>query len=98
VSSKIDPLSACLRDANSTMREIARICVPRYDGPAISEFSGRRINRPKSIDPKSIDFVGGKGLHKLDNLAAYLHVGDLDEGPVELKTFRTAAEFDGRSH
>lgn len=98
MSSKIDPLSACLRDANSTMREIARIFLPRYDGLAISDFSGRQINRPKSIGQKSIDFVGGKRLHKLDNLAAYLHVGDLDEGPVELKTFRTAAEFDGRGH
>jgi hypothetical protein len=47
---------------------------------------------------KSIGTVGGKGFHEIYDPAAHLHVGDLDEGAVELKPFRTAAEFDCESH
>lgn len=92
MSSKIDPLSGMPMGCKLHGARDREDCLPRYDGLAISGFQW------PNQSAQSIHFVGGKGLHKLDDLAAYLHVADLDEGPVELKTFRTAAEFDGKSH
>ncbi|CDX22922.1 hypothetical protein MPLB_250066 [Mesorhizobium sp. ORS 3324] len=45
-----------------------------------------------------LGFVRRKGLHKIDDPAAHLDVGNLDEGAIELKPLRAAAEFDGERH
>ena len=46
----------------------------------------------------SVGVIGGKGFHQIYDPAAHLDVANLDEGAVELKPLRTAAEFDGESH
>src|SRR4029079_12905334 len=53
---------------------------------------------PPAASGRSIGILGGKRLHQIDDPAAHLDVTDLDEGPVELKPFGTAAEFDGERH
>src|SRR3954453_14388420 len=46
----------------------------------------------------SVEIVLGERFYQVNDPAAHLDVGDLDKGPVELKSFGTAAELDSESH
>ena len=58
----------------------------------------RRHGTAGDMSLELLGVVRGKGLHQIDDPAPHLDVGNLDEGAIELKPLRAAAEFDGVRH
>ena len=56
---------------------------------------GARRRRRGSLG--SVGVFGGQRFHQIDDPAAHLHIGDPDEGAVELQPLGAGAEFDGES-